>query len=371
MKSYIYKEIFNLYNNNLLDKLRDFKVDDNLSVWVPHEDITLSLLNLFDASEESKIQIKFDKNQFKLINFNKIKDNLINEGNLAIDEISNSIIFQRTSGLNEIKIVPNLKKKIYPKKKTEYKNADKKDNQLIKDEYLLNLKKINFSRNFEKKINPSSMSTVSHSDDICELELLINPMNHIILDCYFLNKNVNATYKLFGIILLNQMVGLPIQEIKDHLLTKFEFKIRPRKIESHTGVILKHKGGTIFNYFQEMINKVYLNYTNKNNIKFGPNFYMSATPDIWKNMNKEEKSLRIIEIIKKFNEINKSSINQKFELSSLAGENRVFLKTKDLFIDNKDNYLFFEIENFLNKSLNMKFEVYYVNREDENKMRKK
>jgi len=35
------------------------------------------------------------------------------------------------------------------------------------------------------------------------------------------------------------------------------------------------------------------------------------------------------------------------------------------------NFLFIKLEKHLNQSLNMKFEVYYVNREDENQLRKK
>ena len=36
MKEYNYSKIYNTYNNNLLDKLRDFKINDDLALWVPN-----------------------------------------------------------------------------------------------------------------------------------------------------------------------------------------------------------------------------------------------------------------------------------------------------------------------------------------------
>ena len=54
MKEYNYSKIYNTYNNNLLDKLRDFKINDDLALWVPNEDITQSVINLITQLKKPK-----------------------------------------------------------------------------------------------------------------------------------------------------------------------------------------------------------------------------------------------------------------------------------------------------------------------------
>ena len=57
-----------------------------------------------------------------------------------------------------------------------------------------------------------------------------------------------------------------------------------------------------------------------------------------------------------------------FTIDNLIASNRLFLKMgKNLLKSKKIN--FFDLEKFLNKNLNIKFEVYYVNRKDENTLR--
>ena len=49
MKEYNYSSILEIYKSNLLNKLRDFKVNDDLALWVPNDDITESVINLIDS----------------------------------------------------------------------------------------------------------------------------------------------------------------------------------------------------------------------------------------------------------------------------------------------------------------------------------
>ena len=61
MKKYNYSSILKIYKSNLLNKLRDFKVDDDLALWVPNDDITESDINLIDSVDAIKIKITFDE----------------------------------------------------------------------------------------------------------------------------------------------------------------------------------------------------------------------------------------------------------------------------------------------------------------------
>ena len=66
MKEYNYSSILETYKSNLLNKLRDFKVNDDLALWVPNEDLHKVLLILIDSIDETKIKIIFDEKQFKI-----------------------------------------------------------------------------------------------------------------------------------------------------------------------------------------------------------------------------------------------------------------------------------------------------------------
>ena len=87
MKEYNYSNIYNTYNNNLLDKLRDFKINDDLALWVPSEDITQSVINLIDSIEETEIKIIFDEKQFNSLKIDNLHQSLSHECDINVNEI--------------------------------------------------------------------------------------------------------------------------------------------------------------------------------------------------------------------------------------------------------------------------------------------
>ena len=70
-----------------------------------------------------------------------------------------------------------------------------------------------------------------------------------------------------------------------------------------------------------------------------------------------------------FGKILGSNESSHFELDNIVESNRLFLKMGKNLLKNEKNHLFFELERFLEDSLGIKFEVYYVNRSDENQLR--
>lgn len=110
MKEYNYSNIYNTYNNNLLDKLRDFKINDDLALWVPSEDITQSVINLIDSIEETEIKIIFDEKQFNSLKIDNLHQSLSHEGEINVNEISRDLIFKRLLKKQKI-ILKQIKKK--------------------------------------------------------------------------------------------------------------------------------------------------------------------------------------------------------------------------------------------------------------------
>ena len=115
MKEFNYSTILNIYTDNLINKLRDFKVNDDLALWVPDENINLSVLNLLDSVDENEIQITFNKNQFKKIDSKQIINSLKDEGEITLNKISYFLKFKRLSKNKKI-ILNTIKKKKVSKK---------------------------------------------------------------------------------------------------------------------------------------------------------------------------------------------------------------------------------------------------------------
>ena len=180
-------------------------------------------------------------------------------------------------------------------------------------------------------------------------------------------KKKNIIIDLFSKYFLSSAINLPINEVKDHLLNKIEFDLRPNSAVKNQGVILKNNVGVIFVYFQRVIDKIYLDYLKKNPTKFGLNSYDYKIPEFWKNLDEKEKFYSINEYLELFK---KSHFNtHDLYLVNISNHNKLFFNFEINLNGTIENAIFFKLENFLKKNLKVKFEVYYVNRKDENILR--
>ena len=366
MKKFNYNTIYNNYKNNLLNKLRAFGDNEDLALWVANENITISVLNLIDALEQKKFEIEFDKNSFKNINRQFLKKKLFNEGNVIFDSVKNKIIFSRQNKIGKISLPKYVKKKAKNKRENQNKIIGKI--QLIKKDYLINLKKFKINSQKVSKINSSSsLIKLEYTDNKCNINLSINPSNNYVIDSNFFVKKKNETLNKFGNLFSNLIIGLPLDEAKDHLLIKIELLLRPEKIKDKRGIILKNSAGEIFIYFQKMINNLYNQYTEITKVKFGINFFDYKIPENWIKCPEKIKISKIKKNLEIFNRDNCKKTPLKLE--KIINSNRLFFSLDNSYSNNFDNSFFMKLEKFLISRMKIKFEVYYVNRKDENLLR--
>ena len=367
MKKFNYNTIYKNYKKNLLNKLRAFGDSDDLSLWVANEDISISVLNLIDALELKKFQIEFDTSSFKVIDKEYLKKKLLNEGSLIFDDAKKIIIFSRQNKIFKISVpkrVKKINKKSYNDKKIILNKVE-----LLKNEYSENLKKIKINPLKEIKSNSSSsLINLKYKDNKCKLNLSVNPSNHLVVDCnFFILDKKNIILSKFGDLFSQEILSLPIDEAKDHLLIKIETLLRPKKIPKQTGIILKNSGGEIFVYFQRLINHLYNKYMKTTKVKFGINFFDKKIPEDWVNISEKIKINKIQKSLEIFNKENYKKTSLKLE--KIINSNRLFFSLNNSQVTKFDNSLFMKLEKFLNNRFDVKFEVYYVNRKDENTLR--
>ena len=373
LRVFDYNLLYKNYQDNLLNKLRSFGDKDELSLWVPNEDINKSISNLIDSADFQDIKIVFDKNLYNLINKDLFFKSFRSYGKIKFLEDSFSIRFSRYSDVNikfsrESTKFKNYKIKKIRKKYIKTNKNRKLTTTFLKKNYLEALKKIKIKKTFPNVIRQnSSLVKAIYKDKSYNLELLINPNNHYIIDGIFKTQKKNTILDLFSKYFLCVAVNLPINEAKDHLLNQIEFNLRPKTIVKNKGIILKNSAGVIFLYFQEIIDKIYLDYIKKNPTKFGLNFYDYKIPKFWENLSDKERSYKINKYLKYFNK--KYTNSHDLYLASISNFNKLFFNFNINLSTKINNEIFFLLESFLKDRLKVKFEVYYVNRKDENILR--
>ena len=82
------------------------------------------------------------------------------------------------------------------------------------------------------------------------------------------------------------------------------------------------------------------------------------------------KKIKINKIQKSLEIFNKDNLKKKsLKLEKIINSNRLFFSLNNSQVTKFDNSLFMKLEKFLNNRFDVKFEVYYVNRKDENTLR--
>ncbi len=372
MKKYKYSNLVNKYEKELINNLRDFNNDDEaLRLWVPDQDINKSIVNLlfsFLETNQNKISIIIDdkkhmvnlKNQFIESSFDKIANINFKHSNESI-----IIIFEKLDNEYKQKIITsNIK----------IKKAKKKINKIISNKnldnlYLSNMKNFSY-KDYTKKLDKHNTSLISIEvkNDLIRLVFFINSKNYNVVSCYFEPiKILKINYFIFYNIMCDFFINIPVYEIKDHSLIRFENFIRPKQINKKIkGIILPIFNSKIFLSAQFLVDSMYEKFIQINPDMPNLNEYDYKIGENWKKLNNENKNLSISKSIKSYesaNNLNNGSI--KFE--KIEYNTRIIVSISDNNIDKQKHILALEI--YLREVIDNRIELFYEEQMDKNKLR--
>lgn len=386
MKSINFKEIFENYNLNLLNKLRGFGEDkdyDFLKFWVPEENKFKSLINLLIVISEQKItNIEFliDKNFIKedAIFFNELLKKKID----SLELISNRDNFVLKSEIISDKDIKILQK-IFLENREELDfnpNFEKKNNQINKDLIpKIKLISVENSKDFipfhldssfcVKNIDDISSNTnqirIEEKIDDFRFLFLINKNDLIIDTCYYERANSSKLEKYINLF-FTKIKGESIIEAREHGVHKIEDDIF--KKEGCSGIRISQFIYSEISFIKNMIQKIYSKLGVEKNTNINK-IYRKISDD-WKKRNENEKKDMIANEIKNF----MKSINISFDfiLRNIEDHHRVYLnidmKEKN---ENLKSSIFFELEKVLKKKIEFTIEIFNIEKIDENKLRLK
>ena len=376
-----FNNLLDNYDTNLLDNLRGFGSEEEfLKFYVPGTSSIKSFYNLIDAlleAQQLEFLIYYKKNSFD--------KNFYDEVNLFLKKISISEEETNENLINlKIKIDRNLYKNFQEQKKYEIKEKDSikinvskidtkneilifKSEKKLNQPYLDNIHKVKTNDYFSKKTTNSENSFLGKIDEFT-LNFVIE--NRIIIKVSHDCEKEKTTRKLLNIF-FDVCINKNIQEAAEHAVIYLEEKIRITNNELiKPGIILPSHAGTYFDELNNIIRKVFKEFTLKNSAEFGINKNYFKKSYHWVNLSEEAKiqkiDLVLNEISQKYGLINQSiivqSIGSNFKVN--LGVDKGF---KDLQL--KKNILL-EIEIKI-KKLDDTLEVFVDEVLDKNKLRLK
>ena len=372
MKKYKYSILLKKYEKELINNLRDFNSEDEaLRLWVPDQDTNKSIVNLFfsfSESDQKKISIYIDnKEHIKAINKKTLKETFKRLANIYFEYTNNIllIIFEKIDSKYKEKIlIPEVKiKKI--------KKINKKINlnKNYDDSYLLNIKKFSY-KNFTKKYNKqnTSLICIEEKNELINLIFFINSKNYKVINCYFENVNgLKEEYVIFFNLMCEFFINIPIYEIKDHALIRFENFIRPEKLNQKIkGIILPIFNSKLFSQTQDLINKMYIKFVVINPDVPSVNEYDYEVSENWKKLNSENQKLSIAKSIKTYESGNGLKIGS-IKFKKIDYNSRITVTLFDRKVD-KQKYIF-GLEIYLRKVIDKRIELFYEEQMDKNKLR--
>ena len=376
-----FNDLLDNYNTNLLNNLRGFGGNEEyLKFYVPGTSPIKSFFNLIDAlleAQELEFLIYYKKNS--------LGKSFYDEVNLFLKKIGISEEKTNESLVNlKIKIDINLYKIFQEQKRYEIKKTDlikintnkidtKKKILIFKSEkklnqpYLDNIHKVKTNEYFSKKIiNHENLFTGKIDEFHLNFVIENRIINKVFHDCEN-DKTIKKLLNIFFDICINKN----IQEAAEHAVIYLEEKIRITNNELiKPGIILPSHAGTYFDELNNIIRKVFKEFTLKNSAEFGINKNYFKKSYHWVNLAEEAKIEKINfilkEIAQKYNLTHQSIIVQ-----SIDSNFKVNLGVDNAFkrLQLKKNMLL-EIEIKL-KKLDDTLEVFVDELLDRNKLRLK
>ena len=309
-----FKEIFENYNSNLLNKLRGFgenKEYEFLQLWVPEENKFKSLINLLIVISEQKIpNIQFQIDQDFVKEDKILFDKVLNKKFLSLKLFSdknNYFIECKEILENDIKILQNIflesiqetKVSLNIEKKIELKEEDfRTNNKLLSVEKSKDFISFKQKKSFcVDKISEviSNSNQIQVTEDIGEFKFLflINKTNLTIDYCCYEKTKVSNLEKYINLF-FSKIIGENLIEAREHGVLKIEDDIF--KKESSNGIRIPQFMFSEISFIKKIIQKIYLKLEIKDNKSINK-IYRSISED-WKKKNEYEKKELISKEIK-------------------------------------------------------------------------
>ncbi|MDC0253309.1 hypothetical protein OAK75_00325 [Bacteriovoracales bacterium] len=355
-----YESLVRDYNESINNILRGFKPKyEYLEMWVPDSDPYKSILNLFDAAQiagEEKICLHVGKESLESIDCKNLKAEVEKLGALKVSKNDDGEIFELFYGSSD------------------YQNELKTREKLVLSDYnelyrdgLLGLADSPTYEGSVQEVNKGGVLIRSNMDGM-SLFTEVDPEKTIIRNVSYAGVN-NNVYRGLLEGLCRIIDGLPIQEASDHGVIKLEYKLRDSsKTSSVPGIVTLFNMPDEFQKVNSMVRSLLSIFREKVGYNKTKNFYDHGPSKDWRALSQDERIKTLIDCIKNFRS-GFCDKKYKIELTDLQKGVKVYVSTSGDVLTGEKPILLREFEDYLQKNVDTRLELYHEEIKDLNKKR--
>jgi NifU-like protein involved in Fe-S cluster formation len=273
-----YDQLVAAYHVNLDATLRGFQAAEGmLETWVPDEDPVRSLANLVEAAQlcgNDSVSVRVGNKTLDGHSLDLLKEKLASLGEVAVARENESVTFA-IAKLQETASFCSVRPIYQRKLRARFAN-------------------LRFQRALKAGENQVPQRAV---EEQFSLAWVVQPDKHIITDAVFDGPARGPMLAALDC-LCEILVGLPVQEARDHAVVRLEFSLRdPRQRHAISGIILPRNADPMFRLPAILVNRLFKDYQTSTGYREAMNFYDPGPRAAWAALSPTEREQRLAAVL--------------------------------------------------------------------------
>jgi NifU-like protein involved in Fe-S cluster formation len=265
-----YDKLVETYSANLDITLRGFRpAEETLDTWVPDDDTLRSLSSLVEAAQlggSDSVAVRVSNKTLEAVNLDTLKEKLGTFGEVRSEQEGSATVFS-ISALQETASFRSVR-------------------PIYQQRLRARLGNMRFKRALQTDGNQIPLRATKEG---FALALSIRTDTHIIADAVFEATSRRPMQAALDV-LCEILVGLPIQEARDHAIIRLEFALRdPEQTHPISGIILPRNADPIFRVPSLLLNRLFDDYITSTQYQPKMNFFDPGPKAAWAALPHEER----------------------------------------------------------------------------------
>ena len=266
------------YTVNLDATLRNFRpADDLLDTWVPDDDAGRSLCSLVEAAQiggRDSVAVRVSTRALEGRDADSLRDTLASLGEAAFTQDNGMVVFtiaklQETAAFRSVRAI-----------------------------YQPRLRARAGKLHFRRPLNVSADSiSLRATDGSLSLAWAVRTTDHVVTDAVHDGSGSGPQAAALDA-LCELVIGLPIQEARDHGMVRVEFALRdPKQRHAITGVVLPLNADPVFRQPASLVARLFQDYQTSTQYRPQPNYFDPGVKPAWAALTPVERARKVTDAI--------------------------------------------------------------------------
>ncbi len=269
-----YDKLVDAYHVNLDATLRGFRAaEEMLDTWVPDEDPIRSLTNLVEAAQ--------------LCGSESVS---VRVGNQTLDGHSSELLKEKLASLGEVAMAKEKDSSTFTISKLQETASFRSARPIYQQKLRARFANLRFKRALKASENQVPQRA---AEEQFSLAWVVQSDKHIITDAVFDGPARGPMLAALDC-LCEILIGLPVQEARDHAVVRLEFSLRdPRQGHPISGIVLPRNADPMFRLPSILVNRLFKDYQTSTGYRETMNFYDPGPRASWAALSPAEREQRV------------------------------------------------------------------------------